>query len=116
MLTGFGCPNIQSGTIYIGDIGKAKGTLDVTGAIINAKAQNIRNTISEIEITITESDNIPLIFFSVTNIYDKVDQPEISIVILKNQTATNVKIQIEKSTANVTDITLNVLIVKRDLL
>lgn len=115
MLTGLDCPNIQSGTIYIGDIGKAKGTLDVTGAIINAKAQNIKNTISEIEITITDSGNMPLIFFSVTNIYDKVDQPEISIVILKNQTAT-IKIQIEKSTANVTDITLNVLIVKRDLL
>jgi hypothetical protein len=104
--------NFRTGTIYIGDIGKIEGALEVTGAVNAATAIVINNKISEIDIEIEDSDCIPLMFFSVKNTSSNADKSDISVVMLKNQTSTNAKIQINKNSEDSTDITLSILIVK----
>ena len=104
--------NFRTGTVYIGDIGKTKGVLEVTGAINAANSIVINNKISEVDITIEDSDCIPLMFFSVKNTSSNADKSDISVVMLKNQTSTNAKIQISKNTEDSTDVTLSVLVVK----
>jgi len=104
--------NFRTGTIYIGDIGKTEGALEVTGAIFSATSTIVNSEISEIDVTIEESDYIPLMFFSIKNTSENTESANITIIVLKNQTSSNVKIQVNKNTGNAVDITLNVLIVK----
>tara|TARA_R110000868_G_scaffold399117_2_gene672707 strand:+ start:296 stop:640 length:345 start_codon:yes stop_codon:yes gene_type:complete len=103
---------IRTGTIYIGDVGRTEGELEVTGEIEKATALAINNKVSEIGITIADGGIIPLMFFSVKDTGENMHKPDISVVILKNQTSTHAIIQINKSSTDATNITLNILVVK----
>ena len=98
----------RTGTVYIGDIGATTSTLEVTGAILKAEAINLTNNITEVEITVDDGGVIPLLFFSILDVGENSEKTNVSIVTLKNQTATKTKMQLVKQNQETTDITLNI--------